>query len=190
VSILDILRIWMQMGLQDVRASWPPLRTALAALIRDRFGMSARNGSAYYLQARLASGVTGTFPVVTAPLPDDALVTATLDSTGPYGLLARIKSAQPVDTAMQNTGVILSGAASRLILNGARETVLQAVAQDAKAVAWMRVTAANPCAWCAMLASRGPVLPDGAVGRLPRAFALQVRRAAGVECQRRRGAPR
>ena len=51
----------------------------------------------------------------------------------------------------------MSGAATRLILNGARTAVLQAVQQDSKAVAWMRVTASNPCAFCAMLASRGAV---------------------------------
>ena len=46
--------------------------------------------------------------------------------------------------------------------------MLASVQADPQAVAWMRVTAANPCAWCAMLASRA-CLQDGAVRWLPRA---------------------
>jgi hypothetical protein len=108
----------------------------------------------YHAQAPIAAGITGPPPVVALPPPSPALVTATLDSTGPYALLGRIKKAQPLELAMQNTSVTLSGAASRLVQNGARQVVLAAVQADPEAVAWMRVTAANPCSWCAMLASR------------------------------------
>jgi hypothetical protein len=151
----DILRIWGQLGTRDIRSSWPALRVALTALIRDRFGMSAAMGAAYYAAARQAAGIRGSFPVAGVPLPPQALIEATLDTTGPFALLGRIQRAQPLDKAMENTGVVMSGAASRLILNGARMAILQAVSDDAEAVGWMRVTAANPCAFCSMLASRG-----------------------------------
>jgi hypothetical protein len=153
----DILRIWGTLDTRDVRSSWPALRISLAALIRDRFGMSAQMAASYYGAARRAAGITGSFPVSSVPLPSQALISATLDSTGPYSLLKRIQQGQTVPKALQNTGVVMSGAASRLILNGARQVILSSVTHDAEAVAWMRVTAANPCAWCAMLAGRGPV---------------------------------
>jgi hypothetical protein len=157
IAIRDIIQIWQQLNLADIRSSWPAVRTALAALIRDRYGMSAVQAAQYYTQARLAAGVPGIAPVVMPdPLPDP-LVTATLDSTGPYSLLGRIKEGQPLAQADENTGVQMSGAAQRLISNGARQVILRSVGADDKAVAWMRVTAANPCAWCSMLASRGPV---------------------------------
>jgi hypothetical protein len=153
----DILRIWGQLNTRDVRSSWPALRTALAALIRERFGASSDMAAAYYAAARQAAGIRGSFPLSAVPAPSQALITATLDSTGPWALLQRIQKAQPLDKALQNTGVVMSGAASRLILNGARMAILRAVGDDAEAVGWMRVTAANPCAWCAMIAGRGPV---------------------------------
>lgn len=202
----DILAIWQQLSLRDIRSSWPALRTALSSLIENRFGMSAAQAATYYTQARTAAGATGQAPVfnlppvpglpgglampepapvsfpgpgytlppipfpgapapepvtpapeppvVSIPAPSQELVTATLDSTGPYGLLGRLKQAQPLEQAAETTGVVLSGAASRLIQNGARQAIVAAVQADPQAIAWMRVTAANPCAFCAMLASR------------------------------------
>ena len=157
-AILDILGIWGLLKPGDIRSSWPAIRTALAALIRDRFATAAADGNAYYLQARTAAGVLGDLPEMSLPpMPEDALIQATLDSTGPYTLLAKIKAAEPVAQAAQTTGTKVSEAAARLILNGARQAVLQAVTEDSEAVGWMRVTASDPCAWCAMLASRGAV---------------------------------
>ena len=156
-SIRDVLAVWSQLNLRDVRSSWPPLRTALASLIRDRFGQSALMGQVYYGQARQAAGVLSVPPVINLPPPPEPLIQATLDSTGPYSLLGRIKTGQQVPQASENTGVQMSGAAQRLISNGARQAVLQSVDADAKAVGWMRVTSGNPCAFCAMLASRGAV---------------------------------
>lgn len=156
-SIRDVLTVWSQLNLRDVRSSWPALRTALAALIRDRFGQSAELGTAYYRQARQAADIPGVAHVVTPALPADDLITATLDSTGPYGLLGRIKQGQQLAEANENTGVTMAGAAQRIISNGARQAVLRSVDADAKAVAWMRVTSANPCAFCSMLAGRGAI---------------------------------
>jgi hypothetical protein len=47
--------------------------------------------------------------------------------------------------------------AARLAVNGGREAVEQVVRQDRHALGWMRVTDGDPCAFCAMLASRGAV---------------------------------
>lgn len=151
----DVLAVWQALNLRDVRQSWPALRTALAALIRDRYGQASILGTGYYQQARQAAGIPGMAPRVHVPPPPADLIHATLDSTGPYGLLGRIKTGQQLATANENTGVVMSGAAQRLISNGARQAVLTSVKADAKAVGWMRVTSSNPCAWCAMLSGRG-----------------------------------
>lgn len=153
----DVLAVWQALNLRDVRQSWPALRTALAALIRDRYGQASVLGTGYYQQARQAAGIPGMAPRVHVPPPPAQLIDATLDSTGPYGLLGRIKTGQQLATANENTGVVMSGAAQRLISNGARQAVLRSVDADAKAVAWMRVTSANPCAFCSMLAGRGAI---------------------------------
>jgi hypothetical protein len=157
VATRDVLAIWQALNLQDVRSSWPAIRTALAALIRDRSGYAAQLGTAYYRQARQAAGVLGGIPAVSLAPPPEPLITAVLDSTGPYNLLGKIKQGQRVVTANENTSVQIAGAAQRLITNGARQAVLQSVKADDKAVAWARVTSGNPCAFCALLAGRGAV---------------------------------
>ena len=118
-SVRDILAVWSQVNLRDVRSSWPALRTALAALIRDRYGQAAMLGQAYYQQARKAADIPGPIHVPAPPLPPDDLIHATLDSTGPYNLLGKIKQGQQVTQATENTGVQMAGAAQRLITNGA-----------------------------------------------------------------------
>lgn len=153
----QVLQIWGQLNLRDVRSSWPALETALEAVIQQQFTASAQAGNAYFLQARAAAGVPGPAQLPPLPVLERDLIRITLQVTGPRALLKRIREAQPPGQAVQTTGTVMGGAASRLVINGARQAVLQAVSADAKAVAWMRVTASDPCAYCAMLASRGPV---------------------------------
>jgi hypothetical protein len=156
-SVRDILTVWSQLNQQDVRSSWPALRTALSALIQNRYSQAAALGTTYYQQARQAAGVPGVADLAAPEVPGDDLIGATLDATGPYGMLGRIKAGQQVTQAAQNSGVIMAGAGQRLITNGARQAVLQSVSADKRAVAWMRVTSANPCSFCSLLASRGAV---------------------------------
>jgi hypothetical protein len=157
-AVAAILALWQQLDLRDVRSSWPSVRSQLEFLVQLDHRAAAAAGQQYYAQARSLAGVTdGLPPLLSVPAPPADLVQATLDSTGPYALLGRIKQAQPLQRANETTGVTLSGAASRLITNGARQAVMSSVKADAQAVAWMRVTSGDPCAFCAMLASRGPV---------------------------------
>ena len=130
----DILQVWQALNLRDVRQSWPALRTALAALIRDRHGQAAQLGTGYYQQARRAAGILTEAPRIVVPPPPEPQITATLDSMGPWNLLGKIKQGQQVATANENTGVQLSGAAQRLITNGARQAVLESVEADPEAV--------------------------------------------------------
>lgn len=53
-----------------------------------------------------------------------------------------------------------ASAAYRHVQNGGRDLVDSAVASDNLAVGYIRVTRGTPCAFCAMLASRGPVYKD------------------------------
>jgi hypothetical protein len=50
-----------------------------------------------------------------------------------------------------------SGTATRLALNGGRETISRSVEADEEALGWVRIPDADPCAFCRTLASRGEV---------------------------------
>src|ERR1039457_6484650 len=95
IAIRDVIQIWQQLNLRDVRSSWPALRTALAALIRDRYGMSVTQAAQYYGQARWAAGVRGVAPVVIPDTMPEPLITATLDSTGSTATRERVSQELP-----------------------------------------------------------------------------------------------
>jgi hypothetical protein len=58
---------------------------------------------------------------------------------------------------MQAAFVRTSGAITRHILDGGRDTILGSVERDEQALGWARVTDGDPCYFCLTLAGRGPV---------------------------------
>ncbi|MEU7200273.1 hypothetical protein [Streptomyces sp. NPDC045470] len=68
-----------------------------------------------------------------------------------------------LDDLMARAGTTAAGAADREVLRGGRDLINRASQADRRAVGWARVTDGDPCAWCAMLASRGAVYRSRAV---------------------------
>lgn len=91
----------------------------------------------------------------------DAPVEATLRTTGPHTIKYRIGRGQSPEQAGRAALVEASGAARRIVGDGGRDTLLTVVRHDRLALGWVRVTDGDPCAFCAMLASRGPVYKTG-----------------------------
>jgi hypothetical protein len=67
------------------------------------------------------------------------------------------KRGATAETAMRNAFVLSSGAAARLVLNGGRQTIYDTGRDDPATTGWYRETSGDPCAFCALLASRGGV---------------------------------
>lgn len=59
--------------------------------------------------------------------------------------------------APAKAAVMSSAAAFRHVIDGGRDTIDTVVTQDPVAVGYIRITKDEPCAFCLMLASRGPV---------------------------------
>lgn len=74
---------------------------------------------------------------------------------------ARLRGLSPAQ-ADRAGAALTASAAGTLALDAGRATVDEVVASDPVALGWMRVTDADPCAFCAMLASRGPVYRSAA----------------------------
>jgi hypothetical protein len=49
------------------------------------------------------------------------------------------------------------GIMRRQVLSGGRQLIDETTGADSQAIGWRRVSDGNPCAFCAMLCSRGPV---------------------------------
>ena len=77
--------------------------------------------------------------------------------TGPVNLKRQARMGRTEKQAKDTALVQASGAAVRQVANGARYATIELVEQDPYTDRFARVTDGNPCAFCAMLASRGAV---------------------------------
>lgn len=84
-------------------------------------------------------------------------VDANLNATGIASYKKAIRAGQAPEKAVDTMAVNLSGASTTLVLEGGREVIRDAVLADEEAIGWARITDPDPCAFCAMLASRGAV---------------------------------
>ena len=154
-TLRDLLTLWRAYDTDNPGATWPAVETALVALIQARWAVSAGLAAAYYTAFRAAEGVDGQAAVVPTRTPP-------ADTVGPplrlYGLIGarRLVAAGRTD-AKDVTFTKLAGEVTRQTLDGGRATTLDALRSDPKALGYLRVTAASPCAYCALLAARGPV---------------------------------
>lgn len=73
------------------------------------------------------------------------------------GIIEARRGGLTVPQASQRGLVRTAGALGKLILNGGRRTIITATQADRQALGWGRVTSGGACAFCKMLAARGPV---------------------------------
>lgn len=157
LTLRQVLEIWPAFDTEDAKRSWPPVEAALLSVIGERRAISASLAAAYFEAFRRAEGISGVAVSVPSTLDDEATVRArtSLQVTG-YVTTERLRALKHTDPG----GVALvrvSGAVTRHVLDGGRKTLLASVRRDRRARGWARVTSADPCEFCAMLASRGAV---------------------------------
>jgi hypothetical protein len=160
VLIQDVIGLFSGLMPQsrDVRQAWPPIRGAIARIIRERHAQSAISAAHFYQETRVLAQAPGEFEPVMPRVLSDLRVLGTLDATGPWQMLGSIGSGMSVAQAAQKASVTVAGAAGYLALSGGRDTITGSVQADPQALAWARqTTSAHPCAFCSMLASRGAV---------------------------------
>ena len=92
----------------------------------------------------------------------DRAAEVSLIVTGPVGQKAKIGRGKRPQQARDESFVEASGAASRHVLTGGRQSLLRLIEDDEplQLRGYIRVTDGDPCYFCAMLASRGPVFPS------------------------------
>lgn len=149
------LALWLTSYEPGSPSAWRALLAALVALVGRFRAESARVAVTYYMDARSQAGVPGLYVPRPPPDPSQALIEATAQITGARAYGRALTANQGETRARQNSGVQLAGATARIALDAGRQTVLEAVDDDREAIGWIRITDAKPCAFCAMLASRG-----------------------------------
>lgn len=155
LTVRQILRIWPMYDEENIAASWPAVQEALTALIWLRHGQSSALAARYYRAARFQSGLGGDAPIELASPPPLEQLNASLGYVGQF--LPMKQAALGRRNVAQAALVMVTGATTRLVLNGGRETLTKTIGTDRRAKGYRRVTSGKPCDFCSMLAGRGAV---------------------------------
>ena len=155
-ALRDFTRLWPLWAPANPQ-SFADLVAATTTLVRAYHPISAGVAASYFTAFRAAEAVDGDAVSVLASVPADAMVAASLYATGEHATRQAIDAGRAPEYAMQAAFVRTSGAVTRHILDGGRDTILQSAERDEKALGWARVTDADPCYFCLTLAARGPV---------------------------------
>ena len=159
--LAELLRLWRAVVRLDDLASFIQFAELAAALVGRRRDESAAIAARFYELFRqsqvpaAAVAVSPFVPVAAAPLAEDA-VAGELRGAVLAGFVGGRRAGFAPGKAADNALVKAAGTATRLALDGGRETLLQAVGADDRALGWLRLTSADPCHFCLTLASRGP----------------------------------
>lgn len=155
---LEARMLWGRLDVDDLDGSTPYWLAETVRAVNARTVESQRVASVYLSEYRRAEiGSSGEI-VVAAPVG----TAAALRFAGPVRVKRLILSGMSSADAYRAALTKFAGMARRQAMMGGRLTVAATSGADRKAVGWRRVTDGNPCAFCAMLASRGPVYRDAA----------------------------
>jgi hypothetical protein len=151
----DVAKAWPLLDSKRLNETFPIWLRAMMLLTRNYHSQSSVAAGRFYRQARqLATDSPAPQSLIRlAEPPVEEWMTRAFGYSGP-GLLSR-------DTARPKTALSTTlGTASRIALDGGRTTILNTTRADKIAVGWYRVTDGDPCAFCALLASRGIVYSE------------------------------
>lgn len=157
----DVTRLWPALDKKHIAETYPGWLQAMKLITRNYHQQSSTAAGSAYRAAR-EQATTSPAPrslIHIAPAPAEEWLDKAFGFSGP-GMLQR-------DTARPNTALTTTlGTATRIALDGGRTTTVETVKHDPVALGWYRVTDGNPCAFCALLASR-PALKhqDGSLRR-------------------------
>lgn len=138
--------LWIEMTRQAVLDGYLDSVT-LAAAYMDRFGMAE----------------VGQSPQIVTPGMDMSAVETDLRINGPVAIKKKISQGIPPDEAKRQAMTRLLQTVQQQVLAGGRDLIDKTVRYSGRDSRYRRVTDGKPCAFCAMLAGRGPVYTEESV---------------------------
>ena len=155
-SIQGLLDLWQIVDVTDLAGTINTFARAAALLAGDGFDQSAATAANYYSLFRIVEGI-GSIIVPAAPRPPAEGVVGDLRGAALAGILAARQAGMSIEAAKQEGLVRVAGALTKQVLAGGRMTIITGIERDTRALGWVRATSGDPCTFCRMLASRGPV---------------------------------
>jgi len=162
-TVRQMLAAWSLLDAQDLDrtiARW--LRVVLPLIGAQRL-TSTQLAASYLVGFRAIELGPGTFaPRLAGGANAKALITS-LTVTGPVSVKMARARGETLERAFGLGQSMSARAGLRFALDGGRETLLESVRADSRALGWARATSGKACAFCLMLASRGPVYSEETV---------------------------
>lgn len=156
-TVQMMLSNWAQLDLSAVQATLTRWVESSERIIVAQYVRSANLAAQYGgLRERLELGpnATGSDLISAADVITLEEMRPSLLVTGPGRLFETLRKGNTLEVAGEKAQVAAARSAQRLALSGGRKTLLRT------GVGYRRVTSGKPCAFCAMLASRGAVYHD------------------------------
>lgn len=155
-------RVWdSTLDLNDLKGSQPIWKKAVLDLLETWWRISADTAAAYLPRFREAETGDGSFDVA-VPRFDRRNAAGRIDWTGATNVLWRIARGETQETAYAAARSLFLGVFHEAVLTGGRTTIENWAKKDPRAIGWRRVSDGDPCAFCAMLVTRGPVYTSAA----------------------------
>lgn len=152
----DVQLLWRHLKMVDLDKS-TPYWTALMLQLLDHHYQDSQSLAAQYLPAYRRAETGSTIGPVELPPMDKASAITDLRIAGPIALKKDIGRGVAAETAYHFGVNRARYASQQIILAGGRNTIDNSSRANRRSGKYRRVTDGQPCAFCAMLVSRGPV---------------------------------
>jgi hypothetical protein len=156
--VRDVLALWARLDPLRLAETVPGWLAATRHRVRRHRANSEMRALDYYQQFRIYEGVTSPWR---SPEPHDPSWSERRDRSllalGPLTIKRLVSIGMDPHDAADKAAPGAAASAARHVLNGGRFVVDSLLRADPAAWGYQRVTDAKPCAFCAMLASRGAV---------------------------------
>jgi hypothetical protein len=153
----DVMRLWEVVDPTNLTGTYDRFARAATVLTQARHGTSSGVAADYQEKFRRAEKVDGRVAIRLASALTQSDALTAIRGAGLSGIINSRKAGFSPQAAARNGLVKVLGTTARLVLGGGRGTILGSAVEDTRASRWQRVTAGEPCAFCAELAIR----PDG-----------------------------
>lgn len=164
-TIAALRAIWPALDLNDLDGTfdqWFGLAVPIVGAQRTVSARLAANYVTIFRALELGPFVAPIVPTLSEVVSLEKLATS-LRVTGPVSLKANVGRGMGLDEASRIADQRSSAAGMRHVLEGGRETLMQTIKADPRAVRWARITSGNACDFCQMLEERGAVYKSDTV---------------------------
>lgn len=158
---MDARALWQLLNPADLDGSEAAWLAANLAALRPHWEESRQLAATYVREYRAAEKASPS--AVVRPEWDPRYMASNLHMAGPVRVKLLVGNGMSGEAAALAAITKFSGITKRSTLSGGRLLLHETTRRDSSAVGWRRVTDGDPCTFCAMLATRGPVYGNDTV---------------------------